>query len=57
LITTQLKALIAKDVINDSAYYEVINGIDTAVQRAVAEIQTGNANFPIRNSTKKGKKK
>jgi carboxyl-terminal processing protease len=56
LIITQLKALIAKDVIDLSAYYEIMNNIDIAVKRAVTEIENGSANFPIRGS-KSSKKK
>lgn len=56
LIVTQLKALIAKDVIDLSAYYEIMNNIDIAVKRAVIEIENGSANFPIKGS-KSSKKK
>ncbi len=56
LITTQIKALIAKDVIDDSAYYEIMNSIDTAVKRAVSEIKNGGANFPIKGSKSSRKK-
>jgi carboxyl-terminal processing protease len=56
LIVTQIKALIAQDVIGFPAYYEIINTNDVAVQRAIKELKSGNANFPIKNTTKASKK-
>lgn len=47
LIVNQLKALIARDIIGNHAYYEIINRNDNAVERAVAEISRGNAKSPI----------
>lgn len=38
LIVTQLKALIARDAIGMSAYYEIINTIDTTVDTALSAI-------------------
>ena len=52
LIVTQLKALIARDVLGQGAYYEIMNDIDKGVKRSVDEIKRGNAKFPIVN--KKG---
>jgi carboxyl-terminal processing protease len=53
LITSQIKAMIAQDVVGVSAYYEVLNATDIAVKRAVKELQSGSANFPIRNNSNK----
>lgn len=41
LIVSQLKALIARDVLGTSAFYEVINRQDNAVNRALEEIKSG----------------
>ena len=41
LIVSQLKALIARDVLGTSAFYEVINRQDNAVSRALNEIESG----------------
>ncbi len=49
LIVSQLKALIARDVLGTSAYYEVINSSDTPVRRAFEELQLGNAAAPIKD--------
>jgi carboxyl-terminal processing protease len=56
LITSQIKALIAQDVIGVPAYYEVLNTTDIAVQRAIKELKSGSANFPIKNKTEKKQK-
>lgn len=40
LIVSQLKALIARDILGTSAYYEVINQTDPSVLRAVKEAET-----------------
>lgn len=60
LIVTQLKALIARNTLGISAYYEVINTIDNNVRRALKALRSGEANFPIRAKavkTTKTKKK
>lgn len=41
LIVSQLKALIARDVLGTSAFYEVINRQDKAVERALEELKNG----------------
>ncbi len=47
LIVNQLRALIARDVLGASAYYEVINKSDKSIQRALKEHKNGNASVPI----------
>ncbi len=47
LIVSQLKALIARDILGTSGYYEVINGNDTTVNRALKELTDGNATPPV----------
>ena len=47
LILSQIKGLIARDVKSMQAYFEIINKDDTAILRAVQEIEAGNADFPI----------
>ncbi len=49
LIVTQLKALIARDILGQGAYYEIMNDIDKGVKRSIDEIKKGNAKFPIVN--------
>lgn len=51
LIVNQLKALIARDIIGNHAYYEIINQTDNAVDRAIGEISRGNAKSPITGKT------
>lgn len=53
LIVNQLKALIARDAIGTHAYYEIINRSDKTVQRALDELNKGNATFPLVESSKK----
>lgn len=48
LILNQLKALIARDVLGTSAYYEVYNEYDTPVRRALESLDEGAASFPIK---------
>ena len=48
LIVTQLKALIARNTLGISAYYEIMNTIDNNVQRAIQSLRKGEADFPIR---------
>ena len=50
LIVTQLKALIAYDVLGRSAYYRVINSIDNNVSQALDAIKNGKADIPIRDN-------
>ena len=58
MIVTQLKALIARNTLGVSAYYEVMNTIDNNISRALKALRRGEANFPIRQSnTQKTKKK
>ncbi len=46
-IVTQLKALIARDILGTSAFYQVYNASDPMVQRAAKEIQSGNARIDM----------
>lgn len=50
LICNQLKALIARDVLGISAYYEISNLIDTTVASAIEHLHDGKADFPITDS-------
>ncbi len=47
LIVNQLKALIARDIIGSQSFYHIYNLQDNCVQRAVEELEKGNAMFPI----------
>lgn len=47
LIVKQLKALIARDIIGTNGFYEAVNTTDPSVQRAVRELDAGNARVPI----------
>lgn len=49
LIVNQLKALIARDVLGYNAYFNLINRIDTNVNRAVSEIMEGGADIPVKS--------
>lgn len=56
LIVSQLRAVIARNILGWSSYYEAINKSDNTVERALSEINAGNADAPIKsvpkNSTK-----
>ncbi len=47
LIVNYLKALIASDILGRESYYMVINEQDITVQKALKEIQSGNASAPL----------
>lgn len=47
LIVNQLKALIARDILGLSAYYEITNLMDTTVLSAIEQLRGGMADFPI----------
>lgn len=47
LIVKQLKALIARDIVGLSGYYEAMNLSDPAVARALEELENGNSKAPI----------
>lgn len=47
LIVNQLKGLMARDILGQWGYYKVINQLDTTVQRAIKEMQSGNAKVPV----------
>lgn len=47
LIVKQLKALIARDIIGTNGFYEAMNITDPSVQRALKELDAGNARVPI----------
>ncbi len=55
LLLSQLKALIARDALGLSAYYEVFNLTDTSVKEAVRQLESGNAKVPIMARDKPGK--
>ena len=48
LIVTQLKALIARNVLGVSAYYEIENSIDRNVTVAMDKLKSGEVDFPIK---------
>lgn len=48
LIVNQLKALIARDVLGTTAYYEVINRSDNAINEAIRQFAAGSARFPVK---------
>ena len=52
LIVTQLKALISRDVLNQSAYYTIFNRRDPLVRKAVESLRGGKASFPLKTLTK-----
>lgn len=52
LIVNQLKALILRDVLGTSAYYRIANRRDNTVNRALDEINSGNAAFPLIDNEK-----
>lgn len=47
LIVNQLKALIARDILGYTAFFQVLNQQDSTVQRALREMLEGNASYPI----------
>ena len=47
LIINLLKALISQDILGKGAFYEIINQQDGNVNRAIAELEAGNAIPPI----------
>ena len=49
LILTQIKALIARDAKSMEAYFEIVNKDDSAILKAVNEVETGKADFPLEN--------
>lgn len=49
LIVTQIKALIAYDILGRSAYYRIYNKLDNNVQEALKALKSGKADFPIEN--------
>ena len=55
LIVTQLKALIARNILGIPAYYQVMNTIDKTVNTALEEIKSGHADFPVK-TTQQAKK-
>jgi carboxyl-terminal processing protease len=55
LIVNYLKALIASDILGREYYYQIANKDDTTVQRAIKELNDGNANPPIQPEQKPAK--
>ncbi len=47
LIVSQIKALIARDVLGTSGYYEVINRYDNAFKQANKQFESGTAKYPV----------
>ncbi|MDE5942031.1 MAG: S41 family peptidase [Muribaculaceae bacterium] len=47
LIVNQLKGLIARDVLGYTAYFTIVNRMDSNVNRAIEELLGGGAAFPI----------
>lgn len=50
LIVNQLKALIARDILGISAYYEITNLDDITVMSAIEQLRSGNADYPIKET-------
>lgn len=48
LLVKLLKALIARDILGMTGYYEVVNRTDPTVLRAISEIEAGNATPPVK---------
>jgi len=55
LLLDQLKALIARDAMGVSAYYEVFNRSDIGVLEAIRQLNSGNAAVPIQDHKPKTK--
>lgn len=51
LIVNQLKALIARDILGLSSYYEITNMLDTTVMSAIEHLRDGKADFPITDNS------
>lgn len=49
LIVNQIKALIARDIVGMDAYFEIINATDPVVLEAARQIESGGADFPLRD--------
>lgn len=47
LIVSQIKALIARDIVGMDGYFEIINSTDPVVTEAIRQIETGGADFPL----------
>lgn len=47
IIVNQLKSLIARDILGSQSFYHIYNTQDNCVQKAISELQNGNAQFPI----------
>lgn len=47
LIVSQLKGLIARDILGTWGYYKVVNSDDNTVKRALQEIKAGRAHVPV----------
>lgn len=52
LIVNELKALIARDILGTSAFYEVSNQTDPVIMEALEQLDAGNAKVPVRMSRK-----
>lgn len=50
LIVNQLKAIIARDILGVSAYFEMFNRMDSTVARALESILSGEAEAPVSNN-------
>lgn len=50
LIVNQLKAIIARDILGVSAYFEMFNRMDSTVARALESILSGEAKAPVSNN-------
>lgn len=47
LLVNQLKALIARDLLGYNAFYYIYNSRDNSVQKAIEQLNNGNAQIPI----------
>ena len=49
LLTTQIKAIIARDAFGSNAYYPIVNRTDKVVEMALKAFDKHKAAFPITN--------
>ena len=49
IITTLVKAFIARDILGQSAFYPILNRIDTTIDAAIKALNKHQAAFPIKN--------
>jgi hypothetical protein len=53
LILSQLKSLIARDILGSEAFYQIYNLYDTSIIEAIRQMKQGNAQVPIQDLNNK----